>query len=34
VIYPDRTIEAAVLYTQTPQLVAIPADVLDAHKPE
>ncbi len=34
VIYPDRTIEAAVLYTQTPQLVAIPADVLDVHKPE
>ncbi len=34
VIYPDRAIEAAVLYTQTPQLFAIPADVLAAHKPE
>ena len=33
VIYPDRKIEAAVLYTQTPQLIAIPADLLQAHKP-
>ncbi len=33
VIYPDRTIEAAVLYTQTPQLIAIPGDNLAAHKP-
>jgi ATP-dependent helicase/nuclease subunit A len=32
-IYPGRTIEAAVLYTQTPQLIAIPADLLEAHKP-
>ena len=27
-IYPGRRVEAAVLYTQTPQLVPIPADVL------
>ena len=33
VIYPGRTIEAAVLYTQTPQLIAIPAELLEAHKP-
>jgi len=32
-IYPDRTIEAAVLYTQTPLLIAIPAELLAAHKP-
>ncbi|WP_120075548.1 double-strand break repair helicase AddA [Aurantiacibacter odishensis] len=34
VIYPDREVEAAVLYTQTPQLIAIPAGLLDAHKPQ
>ncbi|RJY08640.1 double-strand break repair helicase AddA [Aurantiacibacter aquimixticola] len=33
VIYPGRAIEAAVLYTQTPQLIAIPADMLAANKP-
>jgi len=33
VIFPDRAIEAAVLYTQTPKLIAIPADVLKAHHP-
>jgi ATP-dependent helicase/nuclease subunit A len=32
-IYPGRAIEAAVLYTQTPQLIAIPAELLAAHKP-
>lgn len=32
-IYPGRQIEAAVLYTQTPQLIALPADLLEAHKP-
>ena len=32
-IYPGRTIEAAVLYTQTPQLIAIPAELLEVHKP-
>jgi ATP-dependent helicase/nuclease subunit A len=32
-IYPGRMIEAAVLYTQTPQLIAIPAELLAAHKP-
>ncbi|MBO0750128.1 MAG: PD-(D/E)XK nuclease family protein, partial [Porphyrobacter sp.] len=31
-IYPGRRIEAAVLYTQTPQLVPIPAHVLAEHK--
>lgn len=34
IIYPDRVIEAAVLYTQTPQLIAIPAEMLAAHKPQ
>lgn len=33
VIYPDRAVEAAVLYTQTPQLIAIPGDFLTQHKP-
>jgi ATP-dependent helicase/nuclease subunit A len=33
VIYPGRRIEAAVLYTQTPQLIELPADWLEAHKP-
>ncbi|VWX51262.1 double-strand break repair helicase AddA [Novosphingobium sp. 9U] len=32
-IYPGRTVEAAVLYTATPQLIALPQDVLDRHKP-
>jgi ATP-dependent helicase/nuclease subunit A len=32
-IYPGRAIEAAVLYTQTPRLIAIPAALLEAHKP-
>lgn len=32
-IYPGRKIEAAVLYTQVPRLIAIPADWLDTHKP-
>ena len=32
-IYPGRRVEAAVLYTQTPQLIALPADLLEAHKP-
>ena len=31
-IYPGRAIEAAVLYTQTPRLIAIPAAVLAAQK--
>jgi len=34
VIYPDRVIEAAVLYTQTPLLIAIPPELLRSHKPE
>ena len=33
VIYPGRTIEAAVLYTQTPLLVPIPREILARHKP-
>ena len=32
-IYPGRRIEAVVLYTQTPQLIALPAELLDAYKP-
>jgi ATP-dependent helicase/nuclease subunit A len=32
-IYPGKRIEAAVLYTQAPRLIAIPPDVLEAHKP-
>ncbi|MBT2133979.1 double-strand break repair helicase AddA [Croceibacterium sp. LX-88] len=32
-IYPGRRIEAAILYTQTPQLIPIPADLLAAHRP-
>ena len=32
-IYPGRRIEAAVLYTQVPRLIALPADLLAAHKP-
>lgn len=32
-IYPGREIYAAVLYTQTPQLIAIPEAQLRAHKP-
>ncbi|MEL1250083.1 double-strand break repair helicase AddA [Aurantiacibacter sp. DGU6] len=34
VIYPDRKVEAAVLYTQTPQLIVVPAEKLAAHKPD
>ena len=32
-IYPGRRISAALLYTQTPQLIALPADLLAGHKP-
>ncbi|WP_345723590.1 double-strand break repair helicase AddA [Qipengyuania vesicularis] len=32
VIYPGRAVEAAVLYTQTPQLIALPAERLAAYK--
>ncbi|QZD92993.1 double-strand break repair helicase AddA [Qipengyuania xiapuensis] len=31
-IYPGRAVEAAVLYTQTPQLIALPQDKLAAYK--
>ncbi len=30
--YPGRPVEAAVLYTQVPRLIAIPSDVIDRHK--
>lgn len=33
VIFPGKRVEAVVLYTQTPQLIAIPGDILAAHKP-
>lgn len=32
-IYPGRRVEAALLYTQVPRLIALPADLLAAHKP-
>ncbi|MGB7409107.1 MAG: double-strand break repair helicase AddA [Pontixanthobacter sp.] len=32
-IYPDRAIEAALLYTHTPQLIAIPSALLKTSKP-
>jgi len=34
VIFPGRTVEAAVLYTQVPRLIALPAELLSAHKPQ
>jgi ATP-dependent helicase/nuclease subunit A len=33
VIYPGRAVRAGVLYTQTPQLFALPPEVLTPHKP-
>ena len=33
VIFPGRTVEAAVLYTQTPLLIEIPAELLSRNKP-
>jgi len=32
-IYPGRRVEAALLYTQTPLLIALPPELLEAHKP-
>ena len=32
-IYPGRRVEAVLLYTQTPLLIALPAELLEAHKP-
>ncbi len=32
-IFPDKSVEAAVLYTQTPLLIEIPGDILAANKP-
>jgi ATP-dependent helicase/nuclease subunit A len=31
-IYPGREVRAAVLYTQTPQIIELPAVTLAAHK--
>ena len=31
-IYPGRRVETAVLYTHTPQLFALPPDLIEAHK--
>ncbi len=33
VIFPDRRIEAALLYTSAPRLITLPADLLAAHNP-
>ncbi len=33
IIFPGRAIEAAVLYTQTPQMIAIPREILAERKP-
>ena len=33
VIYPGKRVEAALLYTQTPRLIALPPETLSAHKP-
>lgn len=33
VIFPDRLIEAGLLYTSAPRLIALPSDLLVAHKP-
>ncbi len=33
VIFPDRTIEAALLYTSGPILIPLPPALLAAHKP-
>ncbi|MBS0474645.1 MAG: PD-(D/E)XK nuclease family protein, partial [Proteobacteria bacterium] len=32
VVYPGRQVEAALLYTQTPQLLVIPPELLALHK--
>lgn len=34
VIYPGRTIDASVLYTTAPRLIALPAPLLDRYKPD
>jgi len=34
VIYPGRRVEAAILYTATPLLIALPPALLDRHKPD
>ena len=32
-IFPGRAVEAALLYTHTPRLIALPRDLVDKHKP-
>jgi ATP-dependent helicase/nuclease subunit A len=32
-IFPGRKVQAALLYTHTPQLIALPRDLVDKHKP-
>jgi ATP-dependent helicase/nuclease subunit A len=32
-IYPGRRVEAALLYTHSPQLIVIPDAVVESHKP-
>jgi ATP-dependent helicase/nuclease subunit A len=33
VIFPDRRVEAALLYTSGPRLIALPPALLERHKP-
>jgi ATP-dependent helicase/nuclease subunit A len=33
IIFPDRPIEAGLLYTSAPRLIILPPDLLAAHKP-
>ena len=33
VVFPDRTVEAGLLYTGGPELFILPPELLDAHKP-
>jgi len=32
--YPGREVEAALLYTAAPRLIALPRDLIEAHKPD
>jgi ATP-dependent helicase/nuclease subunit A len=34
VAFPGKRVEVALLYTAVPRLIAVPADVLAAHKPD
>ena len=33
IVFPGRAVEAALLYTAGPKLMALPADLIDRHKP-